>query len=1141
MKRPPTLALAVLLTLPPFTQIAAAGANNVGLPRFPAVAPDGSSVVFSWHGDLWRVDTRGGHAQRLTSNPGEELYSVFSPDGTQIAFTSDRIGGGNLFVMNADGSNVRQVSVTDRYLVLTDWFGNELICHGRVERDWYPGLRSYSMNVEGGDLTRLFDAFGSTPSISADGKRILFTRGGSSFSRRGYRGSDARDVWLYDRPANAYTQLTTWNGNDGRAKWVDNTSFVFSSDQQDETVNLYLMKPGDAPQNARRLTAARGVDVEDFGVSRDGKTLVYAQRDRLYRLDLAKPDAQPLAIDIDAEQDRPNQTQYKAVDRLVSESTLSPDGKTVAVVAYGHVYVRGVEAKSDTHAVTPDVSLAADVAWSIDGQTLYFVAEKDGVDAIYAATATLARSDVKKAIADLRHPEKKSATQPTTMMAATEPATAPATEPAAQPATSAPTTQPATTEPATQPSTQPADAAEPKNRWPDALKFEIKPAINADVPCRSPSPSPDGKLLAYRRGMGQIWIRDLSGGEDQKLVDAWSPATNWRWSPDSKHLAYSTEDQNNNSDIFIVPVDGSEPPVNISRHPDNDYSPRWSADGKILTFLSERANNEADVYTVYLDRDLESLSGTDLDQYYKDASEKAKKREKPKPTTRPTTLPESKPTTGKTDVLSHAELNSAYLRLHRLTSMNGSEGNLEIAPAGDKVYFSAQAPGGRAMFVLDRATPEPKQFGKNVSQATLTPEGDKLVVVDGGRAGTMNLTNGTVDYLDITDRLPIDRSRAMQDSLVQAARILGERYYDAAMNGLDWPAVTERYRKLVADAVTPSEFNHVASKLIGELNGSHLGVSMPDAPNPDAIGIGRLGIESKREGEGYRVTSVLRDATTAIGEMKLEVGDLILAIEGRDFAFPNTLDSRLVNRIGRETLVTLKRLIRGEDKVIDLLVMPMNYDAEAALFYTQWRTDTAEKVAELSGGKIGYIHVRGMDQGSLDVFERDLFAACERKKGLIIDVRNNGGGWTTDRLLASIMYPRHAYTRPRGYNGDDTDAYPQDRLFIQRYNLPMNMLCNEKSFSNAEIISHAFKNLKRGTLVGQQTAGGVISTGGTSLLDGTSVRLPERGWFTPDGKNMELNGAMPDLLIPQTPQAEAAGDDEQLKAAVADLMKRVGN
>jgi tricorn protease len=183
--------------------------------------------------------------------------------------------------------------------------------------------------------------------------------------------------------------------------------------------------------------------------------------------------------------------------------------------------------------------------------------------------------------------------------------------------------------------------------------------------------------------------------------------------------------------------------------------------------------------------------------------------------------------------------------------------------------------------------------------------------------------------------------------------------------------------------------------------------------------------------------------------------------------------------------------------------------------------------------------MQGMSQPSLDEFERDLFAAANDRDGLLFDVRNNGGGWTTDRVLSSIMVEEHAYTLPRGIDHDQKGHYPQDRLFIQRYLMPMNMLCNEKSFSNAEIMSHAFKTLKRGNLVGEETYGGVISTGGTSLIDGTFVRLPLRGWFLPDGTDMENHGAVPHLHVLQTPEDEVAGVDAQLRAAVEDLLKRL--
>jgi tricorn protease len=1202
-------------------QATSTSTNNVHLPRYPSVSPDGTSVVFTWRGDLYRVEANGGTARRLTSNPQDDNFSMWSPDGSRIAFTSERVGGGNLFTMKADGTDVKQVSKTDRYMVVTGWNDHDgLTLNSRLEQDWFPSLRSYAIPADGGEPTRLFDAFGSWPVVSPDGTKILFTRGGFSWSRRGYRGPDARDVWLYDREKKSYTQLTRWPGNDGRAKWLDDSTIVYTSDREDATVNLYSLKLGEDESKAVRLTKNKGVDVEEYDFSRDGKTIVYASWDHLYRLDTTR--AEPKAIDILADEDAEALTQYRQIDRNVTESALSPDGKAMAVVAFGQVYVRGIDKGSATRRVNKEFGRCGDVAWSPDGSTLYFSSDVGGENAIYAATVTLSRGDVKKALGvttsgattanmpaesgstgapptGRRRPtvrpaapgEEGSATEdaeqaatqasPAPTIAPGDPTTVPTIEPTVTP--SEPTTLPVS--PATQASSQPATTTAPTTgpattqaageenpgaaKWADALRFDVQKFITAPAGVAQPSPSPDGKRFAYQRGVGQLVVRDLATGDDKVLEDGWSEELSWRWSPDSRWIAYVTEDRNNNADIYIARADGAAKPVNISKHPDNDYAPRWSADGKILAFLSQRNENEADVYAVYLDKSLESLQGVDLDQYFKDAAGKAAKRERPKkkPATRPaTTAPSSMPaTTLSTDESAHPwhpstittttistttsttaaatttvaaptlDLDDAYLRIRRLTALPGPEGDLEITPAGDKIVFSASSTGGRGIFVLDRDAPEPRRIANSVNIQGLTFEGDKAVVVNFGSAGTMNLSSGAIEAVEVADRLAIPISEFNEQRFREASRVLGARYYDANLNGLDWPAVTKRYLDLIKTTTTAAEFEHVANKFIGELNGSHLGISVPDAPNPEAITNGRLGIVAKREDDGYRVMKIYADGPASKGVMKLEASDVITAIEAEPFEKTDTLESKLAGRIGKETLVTVKR----GGKEVQLLLTPISFEAETGLAYDDWRNAMAKKVADLSGGKLGYIHVRGMDQGSLDIFERDLFAAADGKKGLIIDVRNNGGGWTTDRLLASIMYPRHAYTRPRGDKSDATDSYPQDRLFIQKYDLPIDMLCNEKSFSNAEIVSHAFKTLKRGTLVGQQTAGGVISTGGMSLLDGTTVRLPGRGWYTPDGTNMEMHGAMPDVLVPQTPEAESKSADEQLNAAVDDLLKRV--
>jgi tricorn protease len=202
----------------------------------------------------------------------------------------------------------------------------------------------------------------------------------------------------------------------------------------------------------------------------------------------------------------------------------------------------------------------------------------------------------------------------------------------------------------------------------------------------------------------------------------------------------------------------------------------------------------------------------------------------------------------------------------------------------------------------------------------------------------------------------------------------------------------------------------------------------------------------------------------------------------------------------------------------------------------------AAQVEKLSGGKLGYLHIRAMSEPSVRDFERDLYAAAHGKEGLVIDVRDNGGGSTADILLASLTAPNHAYTIPRGVDPATVakDAYPRDRRLIYGYVRPINVLINQHSFSNAEIFAHAISTIKRGKLVGTATFGGVISTGAMTLIDGTTVRTPFRGWYLPDGRDQENNGAQPDVNVPQLPTDEAAGVDRQLEAAVNELLGRVG-
>lgn len=1206
--RRPALFPALIAILAPVS--AALGANgNVDFPRFPSISPDGKNVAFTWRGDVWSVPATGGLATRLTSHPALDLRTAWSPDGSKIAFNSARLGGLNVFTMNPDGTGVQPVTQTDRALTISAfsadaqniWFSSSR------EGDVYRAVRPYRVPVAGGPIERLMDCFGENPVPSPDGTKVLFERGGSEWSRRNYRGPDSRDLWLYDVNTKAFTRLTTWAGNDGKGRWKDNSTVLFLSDRELDTVNVWAMTLEGGESKARRLTNLQGNDVHDIDAASD--TCVFSAWDTLYTLNLrdASPTAKPLTVT--ASEDESDNFTLKNVGRDSTAAALSPDGKTMAVIAYGQVYVRATEEKSPTRRVTPMTASGRcrELAWSPDGVTLYFSSDEDGGDALFAATVAQTRDEVKDTFKKESKPQEKKAEE------AAKPEEAKPAEPKPDAPKEAPKADDSKKdekkEEKKDDKKKDDDTAKQAERWSKAIRFKVEPVntgraagMSGDSD-RAPAPSPDGKSLAFRRNRGDIMILDLAAGTTRRLVESWDYGIEFRWSPDSRFVAYAVSDDDFNSDVWMIRADASAPAVNLTRHPDVDGAPRFSADGKVLAFLSER-NGDFDVYAVYLDKELESLSTPDLEKYYKDAADAAKKRkplnhekkkdakdadakkdeskkdepkkdapkpEDPKPADPKTTdpaaapaTPEAKPEPAKQDEPKKDEakkeepkadekpfepdLDDAYLRIRRITRLNGNESNLEITPAGERLIFTGNdgGDGGEGLYSVkwngdDKERKRLVEGEPRVQHVSLT--GDKVVYIDKGAPAMISPEGGKVDAQAIDDRQRVSLQAQAAQKFSEGARVLGAVFYHPTMKGLDWKAVSERYLALAKQTRTSEEFNYVGMRLVGELNASHLGFFSTPEPAPLAETCGRLGIDVESAlapGRVFRVKSVVPRGPASEGSTALKPGDLITAIDFEPFEPTDSIESVLRGKVGKEVAVTFQRQIDGKPDRTELTAFftPIPYERETLLRYQWWCQKNADKVAEWSGGKLGYLHIRGMDEPSVVDFERDLYAAANAKAGLLVDVRNNGGGWTADRILASLLSPAHAYTVPRG-GAPNPSAYPRDRLFITRYLKPVNMLCNEKSFSNAEIISHAFKHLKRGNLCGMTTYGGVISTDGTSLIDGTLVRLPFRGWYKFDGTDMENNGAVPDILTAQTPEDESSDNDRQLKAAVDDLLKRV--
>ncbi len=1182
------LAAGMLLMLLLYAGPAGAGSGAVDLPRFPSISPDGSRIVFSSGGDLWLAGIQGGDARRLTRHRHDDLHSNWSPDGESLVFTSMRDGYMNLWRIRKDGTQVTQLTHSDRFMRNPDWSSDEkgrevITFSGLLEADVYREHRPYRLSPLGGQHERLHQAFGSEPRLSPDGKKAVFTRGGfyHDWNKRHYRGPDAMNIWIHHREEDRFEALTARDGDDGMARWAGEDTLIFMSDRDLDTVNLFRVDLGDEELESVRLTDFKERDVQYFDVSADGSTVVLQGWDRLYSLDLEDAGAKPEPINLRSGDDGPGRYALRSIDRDVTDVALSPDNQVTSQVAYGRIYVRHVDEYSPTRALIPGTHARhRDPAWSPDGLRLYFTSDAGGTESIYKARVALTREEIRRGVQDItvdgqpekgpqQTPPEDSEVQPDREaqhlqgqpgeeanevenetddpFAPLDPVDSgtprrpdPGAVPGADPAH----------DPAREPQQEPEEdlgleqaeglpeAMDPA-RWHDAVHFEVVPVVQTEQNDRLPSPSPDGGRLAFRRGPGDLVVKDLSSGEKQTLVEGWDSSIHWRWSPDGRYIAYSQNDLNFSSNIFIVPADGSQEPVNITRHPRNDLSPRWSADSRILSFISNRSGNSYDLYRVYLDPDMENMTLRELHNYY---SEAGKEAENIRPL--PVRLPGSPPVPTRLGLEpGELDLENAWRRVEAITKSPLNKTSNEMTPGGDRFIFNS---GGENLVTLKWDGSGRRQLGDAVDVRGLNITGETVVYASRGQAGLAPLDGGEHKHPEVSDRIRIDKQKQSLQKFREASRILHESFYRQDMKGLDWMSLAQEYEELISRTRTASEFSDIANRLMGELGASHAGVVNPGPGSEMREPSGRLGIEYEwvqmQDGAyGYRVTNVVPGGPAERGAMAIERGDIITSIDLRGFEDGETLLQKLRGKVDQEVIVGFKRPAGDELLMHHTLATPVSHEVLSGLRYDAFRDKSSRKVSRLSEGRLGYIHIQTMNQSSLEDFQAHLYAAAEGKEGLIIDVRNNAGGYTTDLILASIMISEHAYTIPAGADPRKTGHYPQDRLAAPRYTLPINMLANEKSYSNSEILAHAFKTLDRGVLVGEQTYGGVISTSGYRFIDGAQVRVPSRGWYLPDGTDMEQNGAVPDLHIEQTPQDEAAGRDPQLEKAVKNLLERLNH
>jgi len=1069
--------------------------TRIRIPRSPAISPDGRRIAFAWQNDIWTADIDGGIAKRISIHAGTDDSPIFSPDGRQLYFTSNRSGRNQIHVMAVEGGVAQQITYdSNRKTILgvTD-DGRYLLISQATDRGWHysESNRVFLLDVQGKEPKKmLFDAGIRDAALSPDGTKVLFVRGRSNWNRKGYKGPQAAQLWLADLSSKPAT-LTRLCKDQERFQnvahmdpmWAaDGKSYYFNSDQ-DGVFNIFHRNLDSETANQITNAASDGVDdgVAFPVLSRNGNTFLMR---RGFDLVKCNPnDGKLETIELFASGDsvtspieRKRQTQATAV-------AFSPDGKQMAFVSGEDIYVMDRILKEPVQ-VTDTAHPETDLLFSSDSSRLFFVTDSGGEMDIWEAT----------------HDQKDGI-------------------------------------------------------WWMAKEFKLRQITDdRDVEGRLQI-SPNGSHVAFTKG-SNLFVMDDDGTDHRQVAKMWSPPT-FDWSPDGKWLTYATQDDDYNSDVFLVPTDGTREPFNLSRHPDMDGSPTWSGDGKRIAWIGRRDGDEVDIYVVELAKSTDEETERDEKLEKALAAMKAGKKKGSKPSaeikkdvaksddekTEPKTndKPDAKDAEKKSNDV-HIDFDGIFDRVERLRYSDSFESSLIWINQGSTLAFSATIGGKRGFYSVKFPRPKAPQRMADapLSQNRWIKESKEFVGHRGGVPAKMDL-KGKSETFGFEVRSKRDWREVRMIVFDQGWRAMRDRFYDEAYNNKDWYAMRAKYRPMAAECLGVAEFSQLMNMMLGELNASHMGhrggsdpLPAFDAQNewsPTTYHLG-LRFDSSVDGPGLVVQSVIPGGPCDRSRSLVKVGETLLQIDGE--VVGPTVDIEKLLTMEKLRDVTLRvRSAAGEER--DVVVRPSA--SVAGLLYEEWIEKTRVKVDELSEGKLGYLHIQGMNFTSFRQMEEDLYHAGAGKEGLIIDVRFNGGGSTADHVMTAITQPRHAITQSRGSG----EGYPQDRRVYASWTKPIIMLCNEHSFSNAEIVSHAVKQTGRGRLVGMRTAGGVISTGAVGLLDGGMVRMPMRGWYLAStGEDMELNGCEPHIAFWNDPNWNSpGGNDAQLAKAVEALAEDV--
>jgi len=1062
----------------------------------PSLSPDRKEIAFVSGGDIWTVPATGGGAALLVSHSANEARPLYSPDGRQLAFVSNRTGNGDIYLLTLATGELKRLTFDDGLDQLDGWSRDgRWLYFSSTSRD-IGGLNDlFRVSVDGGtpmavSSDRYTNEFYCAP--SPDSKTLAFSARGiasGQWWRKGHSHIDESELWLlrsFEAGPGTYERVTTLGAKELWPMWsADGRSLFYVSDRTDSgnkngAQNVWTITPGRS--DAHRVSNFTDGRVLWPSISYDGREIVFEHNFAIWKLETDSGKATEVAITRRGASAGPGIEHVRLNDQI-SELQLSPDGKKIAFVVRGEVFAASAADGGDAARVSNSIEEEYQLAWSPDSRRLVYVSDRDRIPHLFLYDFT-----------------NNSETQLTR---------------------------------------EAADDSTPRF-------------------------SPDGKSLAFIRGAKELRVMDVAAKTDRVVTTGFferPPLIADRpfvWSPDGKWLAYISVGDNQFKNVQVVSTEGGAGgPVSFLANVFNN-TVSWSPDGAFLLFDTGQRTEGTQVARV----DLVPRTPRFREDQFRDLfreepprnltpstrpeprpSESPRETPAASPAASPATSPSASPADEKRPAPKPVQVVFDEIR-RRLTFVPvGLDVNYQtISPDGKWVALIANAANQANIYIysLDELSREPavaKQLTSTAGSkrsAQFSPDSKEIFFIENGRIGVVNL-EGRARPLAVTAEVDVDFSREKMEVFRQGWSYLRDFFYDPAYHGANWEGVRAQYEPLSSGARTPDEMRRLLQLIVGELNASHLGAGAPQAGNQPSTG--RLGLRFDRgeyETNGrLRVTEVLGLSPAAIvGNIK--VGDYLLAVDGRTIDKTTNLDETLNYKIGRRVSLTVSS--DGTTKR-EVVVRPVNGATERGLLYRQWVEQNREYVSKASNGRLGYAHMFDMSTASLNQLHLDLDAENYGKDGVVIDIRNNSGGFVNVYAIDVLARRGYLTMTLRGLNGT-----PARTVLGQRaLNRPTILVTNQHSLSDAEDFTEGYRTLHLGQVVGEPTAGWIIYTWNLSLLDDTTFRLPRMKITANDGTNMERNPRPVDIEVTRPIGETLTGRDSQLDVAVRELLKQLSS